>query len=67
MKWFNAFYADLALPFGMKSSGIWERYASITELALKRAGVRHLIHYVNDFWSVVHQTQQSAPEQWRSL
>lgn len=50
MQWDGAFYADLALPFGLKSSpGIWERYASLAEWILRRAGVRHLIHYVDDF------------------
>jgi hypothetical protein len=30
MKWCNSFYADLALPFGLKSSpGIRERYATL--------------------------------------
>ncbi len=50
MKWDGAFYADLALPFGMKSSpGIWERYASLAEWILKRRGVENVIHYVDDF------------------
>lgn len=50
MKWCNLFYADLALPFGLKSSpAIWERYASLTEWILRRAGVAFLVHYVDDF------------------
>jgi hypothetical protein len=50
MKWCNSFYADLALPFGLKSSpGIWERYATLTEWILRRAGVAFIVHYVDDF------------------
>ena len=38
------------LPFGLKSSpGIWERYASLAEWILKRRGIKHVIHYVDDF------------------
>jgi hypothetical protein len=50
MKWQCAFYADLALPFGLKSSpGIWERYSSLAEWILRRNGVLHIIHYFDDF------------------
>jgi hypothetical protein len=50
MKWCNSFYADLALPFGLKSSPcIWERYATLTEWILRRAGVAFIVHYVDDF------------------
>jgi hypothetical protein len=50
MRWNGSFYADLALPFGMKSSpGIWERYASLAEWILKRRGVKHVLHYVDDY------------------
>ena len=50
MHWGDEFYADLALPFGMKSSpGIWERYAALAEWVLKRRGVKHVLHYVDDY------------------
>jgi hypothetical protein len=54
MKCCNSFYADLALPFGLKSSPcVWERYATLTEWILRRAGVafivHYVVHYVDDF------------------
>jgi hypothetical protein len=50
MRWCGSFFADLALPFGLKSSpGIWERYASLAEWILRSRGVQHTIHYVDDF------------------
>jgi ribonuclease HI len=50
MKWCGSFYADLALPFGLKSSpAIWERYAALAEWMAHRNGAPHAIHYVDDF------------------
>lgn len=50
MKWCGSFYADLALPFGLKSSpAIWERYAALAEWLAHRNGVKDAIHYVDDF------------------
>ncbi len=50
MRWNGSLYADLALPFSLKSSHcIWERYASVAEWILRSRGVQHTIHYVDDF------------------
>jgi hypothetical protein len=50
MKWDGQFYADLALPFGLKSSpAIWERYAALAEWMAHRNGAPHATHYVDDF------------------
>ena len=48
--WRDKYYADLALPFGMRSSpALWEQYATFAEWIVRRAGVRHVCHYVDDF------------------
>lgn len=50
MRWGGHFYADLALPFGLKSSpAIWERYASLAIWLARRNGAPNSIHYVDDF------------------
>ncbi len=50
MRWCGSFYADLALPFGLKSSpAIWERYASLAEWLARMNGAPNTIHYVDDF------------------
>ncbi len=50
MIWEEQFYADLALPFGSKSSpALWERYAFLAEWILRQNGVKDVIHYVDDY------------------
>jgi hypothetical protein len=50
LQWCGSFYADLALPFGLKSSpAIWERYASLAEWLARKHGAPDSIHYVDDF------------------
>ena len=50
MRWNDAYFADLVLPFGMKSSpAIWERYATLAEWIIRKRGVKHVLHYVDDF------------------
>ncbi|HEY9760293.1 MAG TPA: reverse transcriptase domain-containing protein [Oculatellaceae cyanobacterium] len=49
--WEGEYYADLVLPFGLRSSpGIWERYSSSAEWILRNEyGVKHVIHFVDYF------------------
>lgn len=50
IEWKSQFYADLALPFGHAlSPALWEMYATLLEWIVRDNGVRHLIHYVDDF------------------
>jgi hypothetical protein len=50
MRWRGKFYADLSLPFGMKSSpGIWERFATLAEWVVRGNGVEAILHYVDDY------------------
>jgi hypothetical protein len=49
--WRRLWFVELALPFGLKSSPpIWERYSALAEwLARRRAAIREIEHYVDDF------------------
>jgi len=48
--WRDQFYADLALPFGMKSSpALWEQFATLAEWILHNKGLKWVKHYVDDF------------------
>lgn len=49
--WRGGFYADLALPFGMRSSPpLWEVYGALAQwAAVNRAGVTSLVRYVDDY------------------
>ncbi len=45
LQWCGSFYADLALPFGLKSSpAIWERNASLAEWLACKHGAPDSIH-----------------------
>lgn len=51
MHWQGRFFADAALPFGMRSSPeIWDRYASLARwILVHRMGLRAVMFYVDDF------------------
>jgi hypothetical protein len=50
--WAGGFYADGALPFGMRSSpALWGAYAAALEWAARIVvGVPDLVRYVDDYW-----------------
>jgi hypothetical protein len=58
MIWDSQYYFHTALPFGLKSScAIWERYSTAAEQIAKNNGVKHLIHYIDDYFGA----QPTAP------
>lgn len=52
-KWNGHYYADLCLPFGLKSSpALWDVYASLANWICNLNGVQNLRHYVDDYITV---------------
>jgi hypothetical protein len=50
MEWEGQFFADLCLPFGLKSSPrLWEQFGEAAVWILAQAGVTSLTRYVDDF------------------
>jgi hypothetical protein len=48
--WDGKFYADLTLPFGLRSSPmIWEDYATAIQWIMSDNGVFNVVRYVDDF------------------
>ena len=51
MKWRNAYYVDLALPFGLRSApAIFNSVADLVEwIFVNNYGINDLLHYLDDF------------------
>ena len=51
MKWHNAYYIDLALPFGLSSAlAIFNSVAELVEwILVHNYGIEDLLHYLGDF------------------
>ena len=50
IRWEDKVYVDRALPFGLRSAPkIFSAVADMLAWALHRAGILHLIHYLDDF------------------
>jgi hypothetical protein len=61
LKWDGAYYYELVLPFGLRSSGVrWELYAAALHHFFRHhLGIRLVIHYVDDFLFVVTGLQRA--------
>ncbi len=50
MLWEDSLFVDTALPFGLRSApDIFSAVADAAEWALRRDGVNHVLHYLEDF------------------
>jgi hypothetical protein len=50
MRWEESLFVDTALPFGLRSAPkIFTAIADAVEWILKQAGVKFVIHYLDDF------------------
>lgn len=51
MRWKNYLYIDTVLPFGLRCAPkTFEAVADALEWVLLQAGVKNLIHYLDDFF-----------------
>ena len=50
LQWEGALYVDTTLPFGLRlAPNFFTAIADATEWIVKQAGVRFIIHYLDDF------------------
>ena len=53
MIWGDAFYMDTVLPFGLRSTPkIFSAISDTLEWIVKRVGITHCIHYLDDFLTI---------------
>ena len=68
MKWEEALYVDAALPFGLRSAPkIFTAVADALEWMVKKEGVTHLHHYLDDFLILGAPDSEECAESLRKL
>ena len=67
--WRGKYYHERVLPFGLRSScRLWEWYATALQQILERcAGIKAVVHYVDDFLFVVKELPQAKEQLRRAL
>ena len=68
-KWEGKWYYERVLPFGLKSScRLWEMYATALQHIFERAaGIKCIVHYVDDFLFVVETCEQGKVDLEKAL
>lgn len=57
IRWWNAFFIDSVLPFGLRSAPkIFSAVADAAQWIMAQAGIKHSLHYLDDFILVEGQT-----------
>jgi hypothetical protein len=63
MRWEESLFVDTALPFGLRSAPkIFTAIADAVEWILKQAGVKFVIHYLDDFLLIGAPGSQECAE-----
>ncbi len=53
IKWNGHYYVDLCFPMGLRSAcQTWEKLSTALEFVLRNSGIKWIIHYLDDFFSV---------------
>ena len=67
VEWDGMLYVDPMLPFGLRSAPkIFNAVADVLEWCIRRRGVQHIFHYLDDFMSLAHPTLLCAQRPWPS-
>ena len=68
MEWQGAYYIDPMLPFGLRSAPkIFHAIADALEWCLRKEGIRHTFHYLDDFIVIGPPQSAECPEALQTM